>query len=136
MDAQYAHSCTETANQVISLSKEHSCTAIILIGEARLSRSIEAAMPRDVRQHVISIQEDFTGLTGRELEKRLEPIIEEWERKHQAAVVSEFLDGDRGTVTGIEESLFAPLMRPPRRGMVLGNAEPRRKFRPAPVSQI
>jgi hypothetical protein len=106
MDAQYAHSCTETANQVITLFKEHNCTAIILIGEARLSRSIEAAMPRDVRQHVISIQEDFAGLTGRELEKRLEPIIEEWEHKHQAAIVSEFLDSDRGTVTGIEESLF------------------------------
>jgi hypothetical protein len=106
MDAQYAHSCTETANQTIALSKEHNFTAIILIGEARLSGSIEAAMPRGVRQHVISLQKDFAGLAGRELEKRLEPIIEEWERKHQAAIVSEFLDSDRGTVTGIEESLF------------------------------
>jgi len=106
MDAQYAHSCTETANQAIALSKEHNYIAIVLIGEDRLSRSIEAAMPRYVRHHVISLQKDFAGLTSRELEKRLEPIIEDWERKHQAAIVSEFLNSDRGTVTGIEESLF------------------------------
>jgi release factor family 10 len=106
MDAQYAHSCKETANQAIALSKEHNCTAIILIGEDRLSRLIKAAIPQDVRQHVITTQEDFAGLTDNELEKRLEPIIEEWERTHQAAIVSEFLDSDRGTVTGIEEVLF------------------------------
>jgi hypothetical protein len=106
MDAQYAHLCTDTANQAIALSKEHNCTAIVLIGEDRLSRSIEAAMPQDIRQHVIKIQEDFAGLTDRELEKRLEPIIEEWEHKYQAAIVTEFLFSDRGTVTGIEESLF------------------------------
>jgi hypothetical protein len=106
MDAQYAHSCTETAIQALALSKEHNCTAIVLIGEDRLSRPIEAAMPRDVRQHVISVPEDFAGLTDPELEKRLEPIIEEWERKYQAAIVGEFLDSDRGTVAGIEESLF------------------------------
>ena len=106
MDAQYAHSCTETASQAIALSKEHNYTAIVLIGEDRLSRSIEAAMPRDVRQHVISLQKDFAGLTGRELEKRLEPIIEEWKSKHQAVIVSEFLKSNRGTVSGIEDSLF------------------------------
>lgn len=106
MDAQYAHSCKETANQAIALVKEHNYAAIILIGADPLSRSIKAAIPRDVCQHVITTHEDFAGLTDSELEKRLEPIIEEWERTHQTAIVSEFLDSDRGTVTGIEESLF------------------------------
>ena len=106
MDAQYAHLCTETANQVIALSKQHNHAAIILIGEDRLSGPIEAAMPQNIRQHVIKIQEDLAGLTDRELEKRLEPIVEEWERKYQAAIVTEFLGSDRGTVAGIEESLF------------------------------
>jgi peptide subunit release factor 1 (eRF1) len=106
MDAQYAHACTAAANQAMALSKEHNCATTILIGEDRLTRLIEAAMPRDVRPHVVSIKEDFAGLTDRELGMRLEPLIEEWERKHQAAIVSEFLDSERGTVTGIDESLF------------------------------
>jgi hypothetical protein len=106
MDAQYAHSCKETANQAITLCKEHNYAAILLIGEDRLSHSIKAAIPRDVCQHVITRQEDFAGLTDSELEKWIEPVIEEWERTHQAAIVSEFLDSDRATVTGIEESLF------------------------------
>ena len=106
MDAQYGHACKETADQAIALSKEHNYAAIILIGEDRLLRSVKAAIPRDVCHHVITTQQDFAGLTDSELEKRLEPIIEVWERTHQDAIVSEFLDSDRGTVTGIEESLF------------------------------
>jgi hypothetical protein len=106
MDAQYAHLCKETADQAITLFKEHNCAAIMLLGEARLSQLIEAEIPENLRQHVISRQEDFAGLTDRELEKRLEPIVEEWEGNYQSALIGEFLGSERGTVTGIDESLY------------------------------
>ncbi len=106
MEAQYAHACKETANQAVAFSKAHHCTAIIVIGEDRLSRAIEAAMPRDVLPHVKMLREDLAGLMDRELERRLEPIVEDRERTQQAAIVREFLDSQRGTARGIEESLF------------------------------
>lgn len=106
MDAQYAHACTATANQTVAFSKQYNCAAVIVIGEDRLSRAIEAAMPRDILPHVETVQEDFAGLTDRELERRLEPIVEDRERTQQAAKVHEFLDSQRGAARGIEESLF------------------------------
>jgi hypothetical protein len=105
MDSQYEHLCTETANQTMALSKEHKCAAILVIGEDRLSRPIKDAVPQEMRPKMILIEEDFAWMTERELEQRLEPIIEDWERKQQAELVNEFLASERGTVSGIEETL-------------------------------
>ena len=106
IDAQYAHLCAETAKRAAALFKEYNCAAIILIGEDRLSQSIEAVIPREIVPQVSTIQEDLAGLTDCELEKRLKPIVEELEHNQQAAIVSEFLESNQGTVTGIEKSLF------------------------------
>jgi Bacterial archaeo-eukaryotic release factor family 10 len=105
VEAQYAHLCPEIAKQAAQLCKSHGLTAIFLVGSSRLTGPIEAAIPPDLRPHVIDVKEDLAGMENSELAHRLEPAIANWERRHESELVAALLRSERGVITGVDETL-------------------------------
>jgi len=118
MEAQYARLCGETAKFAAELCKKENFAGIFLVGSDHFTGLIEAAIPREFCQRVAVIKEDFGKLSSSELQQRLDPVIADWESRHKAALVAEFLGSERGTVAGIDESL-AQLQKGKVRALIL-----------------
>jgi hypothetical protein len=105
MEAQYARLCGLTAKRAATLSKKHNFAGIFFVGADHLVGPIKAAIPQELREQVVLIKEDLGKLSDPEVQKTLEPMIAEWERRHQAAPVSALLESKHGTILGIDETL-------------------------------
>jgi ribosomal protein L7Ae-like RNA K-turn-binding protein len=105
VDAQYRRMCRETAAQARKLCEKEKIEAIFVVGSDRLTRPIEAEFPKQSRERVVRIREDFGGLTLPELQKRLTPRIAAWERENESALVEHLLADERKTVMGVDETL-------------------------------
>jgi hypothetical protein len=105
MDEQYRRMCTETAERARQLTEAHDLAAFFLVGEDRLIEPIAESFPRELRSRVVKIEEDLAKVVSPALEQRLEPHIEEWERAQESETVTALLDGKRGIVIGIDETL-------------------------------
>ncbi len=118
MEAQYAGLCGQTAKRATALYKKHNLAGIFLVGDDRLAGPIDAALPRELRELVVRIKEDLGKLSNSEVQKTLEPMIADWERRHGALPVRALLESKRGTVLGIDETL-AQLQKGRMRALVL-----------------
>lgn len=106
MEEQYRRLCVETAERARQLTESHGLAAFFLVGEDRLTEPISEAFPAEFRARVVKIQEDLAKVASPELEARLEPHIGEWERVQQSEMVNTLLEGKRGTVTGLDQTLI------------------------------
>jgi len=105
MDSQYARLCRETAQQAAAFRTRSHLAAVFLVGPERLIKSIQAKVPRSVRQPVVLLDEDLAGVTPLELLKHLEPRIANWEREREAELIAVITKGEEGTITGFDETL-------------------------------
>ena len=105
MEAQYKHLCREAAAQARKIAEAEKLQAIFLVGSDRLTRPMEAEFPKQWRERVVKIKEDFGRLTLPNLQERLAPAIAEWERADESALVKNLLADERKTVVGMDETL-------------------------------
>lgn len=82
-EAQYKRLCTHTAERMAGLCKKEHLGGIFLVGTGELIRGIEVAMPRELRNHVVLIRKDLGKMTDCEVQKTLEPMIEDWEQQNE-----------------------------------------------------
>lgn len=118
MKAQYTRLCGETAKIAAELFKQEQFAGIFLVGSDHLTGPIQEAIPQELAHRVIPVKEDFGRLSSSELQERLEPTIEAWERQHEIALVAELLQSEHGSVAGVDESL-AQLQKGRVRALVL-----------------
>ena len=119
MEAQYARLCGQTAKRAAELCRRHNLAGIFLVGADHLVGPIDAAIPRELRELIVLIKEDLGKLSDPEVQKTLEPMIADWERRHEAARVSALLESKRSTILGIDETL-AHVQKGRIRALVLG----------------
>lgn len=105
MEEQYRRLCSETAERVRQLAENKGLASFFLVGEDRLTEPIAASLPRELRSRVVKIEEDLAKVVPPELERRIEPHIEEWERAQESEAVAALLKGKRGIVFGIDKTL-------------------------------
>lgn len=103
--AQYAHLCRHVGEQAAALCRKEGLRAIFLVGEAHLAEPIESFFPEELRRRATLVKEDLGHSSLSELQNRLEPVIKEWECRHEQALVDELLSSERGTVTLVDEVL-------------------------------
>jgi Bacterial archaeo-eukaryotic release factor family 10 len=101
--AQFEHLCTETADQLLALSKKNDFAGLFLVGSHRLIDPIQKHFPASGL--VVSVSEDMGGFTPQEIRRRLEPLVADYERKRQVADVDHFLADDGRTVRDTDETL-------------------------------
>lgn len=121
VDAQYKKMCRETAAQARKLCEQEKLEAIFVVGSDRLTRPIEAEFPKQLRERVVRIREDFGGLPLPELQERLAPTIAAWERQDETEMVKHLLADERKAVVGMDETL-AQLQKGKMRTLVLARS--------------
>ena len=105
MEAQYAKLCSKTARQAAMLCKKQNLAAIFLVGADHLIGPMEAAIPPDLRSRVVLIKKDLGRISGSELQRHIEPRIDDWEHQHEISLVTALFSSEQGTVIKIDEAL-------------------------------
>jgi len=105
LESQYARLCRETTQQAVNLYKSEDLAAVFLVGPDKLIRPIEAKFPRSFRKPIMLFDQDLARVAPLELRKHLEPQIADWERKHEAELVTAVTSEERGAVVGFDETL-------------------------------
>jgi rubrerythrin len=121
VDAQYKKMCRETAAEARKLCEKEKLEAIFIVGSDRLTHPIEAEFPKQFRERVVRIKEDFGGLPLPELQQRLGPTIAAWERQDEKEMVKHLLADERKAVVGMDETL-AQLQKGKMRTLVLARS--------------
>ena len=104
MDAQYKRLWRATAIRAKQLCEAAKLQTVFLVGSERMTIPIEAEFPKQLRERVIRINEDFGGLSLPELQHRLAPSITKWEAEHETALVANLLAEDRKAVVGLDKN--------------------------------
>lgn len=108
MDAQYRHFCREVAEGIqLHWPEQAGQRVIFLVGLEDIAKCILEEFPEAFRKRIVPVKEDLGwGWVSRaELQRRLEPIIQQWERQREIALVEALLSTERGVVLGIDETL-------------------------------
>lgn len=105
LQARYERLFRETVDQAAALSKKHDFAGIFLVGPERLVGLTQRKFPAAFQARLIPVIEDFGNFSPRGILRRLEPLIADYERKRQIAVVKQLLAPDDGSVTDVDETL-------------------------------
>jgi hypothetical protein len=119
MESQYARLCREVAQQAAHLYTSEDLAAVFLVGLDKLIKPIEAKFLQSFRKPIVLFDQDLARVTPLELRKHLEPLIADWERRHEAELVAAVTSEERGTVAGFDETL-ADLQKGKIRALVVG----------------
>lgn len=105
MEEQYKHFFRHVAHRIkFVFANEHS-QGVLLVGSERLTKSIEAALPREIRDRAVLIPEDLARILPAKLQAKILPKISEWMRQFSEARVVRLLESARGSVVGFDETL-------------------------------
>ncbi|MBZ5541906.1 MAG: hypothetical protein LAN61_15420 [Acidobacteriia bacterium] len=118
MDARYGRLFSATAKQAMDLCAREGLAALFLVGSERLLEPIKESFPQEFRSRVVSIPEDLSGLSGSELQQRLEPRLTAWSLQQGSALVTSLLADEAATVVGFDQTL-AHLQKGKIRALVL-----------------
>jgi hypothetical protein len=106
LDAQYEKLWRDTAVHAASLVKQHDFAAIFLVGPERLVSSINkhlAAAAADIP--AMNVFEDLGQFSPKDIRRRIEPLIADYEQKVRLAEVRELLAADAGSIVDPDEAL-------------------------------
>jgi hypothetical protein len=104
-DAQYAHYYQQIAQQIERWCAAEHLQSLFLLGLAEVITAIQSELGADLREKIVPIEEDLGWASTAELRERIEPIVVNYERQHETAVVDKLLAEERGVVVGIDETL-------------------------------
>jgi hypothetical protein len=108
MSAQYQHFYREVAQGMqLHWPDTESSRAVFVVGLEDMAKGILEELPEAFRGRVVPVREDlgWNWISRAQLQRRLEPKIEQWEREREVALVDALLDCERGAVLGIDETL-------------------------------
>ena len=106
LDAQYEKLWSDTAAHAASLVKQHDFAGIFLVGPERLVSAIHkhlAAAAADIR--VVNVFEDLGQFAPKDIRRRIEPLIEEYEQTARLTEVRTVLAAEGGSVVDPDEAL-------------------------------
>ncbi len=118
MTAQYKRFCHGIAQRVQFWSEEEGLDAAFLVGLEEMTRGIRDELPDAFRDRVVLVKENLAWVSRPELLRRLEPRFARWERAREVTLVDALLEGDRGVVLGIDETLVT-LQRGAARSLII-----------------
>lgn len=105
LEAQLARLCRETADQTVSLSKQHGFTHVLIAGPDRLINLVQEHLPAAFRDCVSLVRQDLGSFSLKALLDRFAPMIAEREQNRQMASVNHLLVSDSGDIADLDESL-------------------------------
>ncbi len=106
VDAQYAHYHKQIAKDVDRWCAAEHLNSLFVVGLVEMANGIRRELPLALREKTTVIEKDLVWVESRaELEKRIEPFVEEHERERKVALMDSLLGDSRAVVLGIDETL-------------------------------
>jgi peptide subunit release factor 1 (eRF1) len=105
MDAQFARLFSDVADRTAAFCRQENPAGIFLVGSSEFAVSVEKRIPQEFRDLVAVINQDFGKLSSTQVRQRLETMLTEWEGHSKLTKIEGLLASERGTVTGIDETL-------------------------------
>jgi hypothetical protein len=105
LHAQYEKLWSDTAAHVASLVKQHDFARTFLVGPERLVSSIHKHLAFAADIPVVNVFEDLGQFAAKDIRRRVEPLIAEYEHKAQFTEVRALLTADVGSVIDPDEAL-------------------------------
>jgi len=106
VDAQYAHYHKQIAKDVDRRCAAEHLNSLFVVGLIEMANGIRRELPLALREKTTVIEKDLVWVESRaELEKRIEPFIEEHERERKVVLMDSLLGDSRAVVLGIDETL-------------------------------
>ncbi len=107
VEAQYAHFYREAAERIRQWAEREKLNPVFLTGPNEVVEPLWTELPKTLRERAALVKGVPGHLTPAELQERLKPEVERWEREHELGVVNHMLATSNGTraVVGMDETL-------------------------------
>ena len=105
IEARYKQLCHEISEEIASLSKKNKFDGVFLVGPDRLIQAVREKIPRPLVGSSVLVQENFGGSSPRQLQRRLQPIVDSYEQEQQLSAVKLLQASNQAAVTNPDEVL-------------------------------
>lgn len=97
----------QLAQRIIDWSKEAQINPIVLVGQAGEVETIIDTVPAEFRKQMVALPKSLSHISASEVIKRMQPVLNRWEREYEVALVSELISGQRSrqAVTGLDQTI-------------------------------
>jgi len=103
IEAQYKRLCHEVAEETAAISKQHQLDGLFLVGPDRLIQAVREKIPYPLAAATVLVQENLGRSSPRQLERRLQPLVDSYEQEQQLADVKLLQTSDSAAVTNPDE---------------------------------
>ncbi len=92
---------------IIDWSTDAQISPIVLAGEPKEIENIIGTMPTEFRDQITALPKVLPHISRSEASKRLQPILNRWEREYEAGLVNELISAQKSgqAVTGLDPTL-------------------------------
>jgi hypothetical protein len=104
IEAQYKRLCHQLGEEATALSKSKELDGLFLVGPDRLIQAVQEKIPHFLAASTVFVGENLGQTSARELQRRLQPLIDCYEQEQQLSIVKR-LASSRGALTTPDEVL-------------------------------
>ncbi len=105
MDEQYLRFFRHIAERTKFICSKENLRIVMLVGSERVTKPIESALPREIRERAVLIPQDLARVAPAKLQAKILPRIWQWMRRFSEARAARLVESTRGTVVGFDETL-------------------------------
>lgn len=103
--AQYKRLCHHVAEEIASLAMKQGFDGLRLVGPDRLINTVQEKIPSSLAASVVAVHENLGRSSPRELQRRLQPLVDHYEKEQQLAEVKLLRASEQGAITNPDEVL-------------------------------
>ena len=103
VEAQYKRLCHQVAEEATAISTRQQFDGLFLVGPDRLIQAVREKIPYPLTATTVVVQENLGRSSGRQLERRLQPLVDFYEQEQQLAGVKLLQSSDGAAVTNPDE---------------------------------
>jgi hypothetical protein len=95
------------AERIMSWSQSGEINPVVLVGQAGEIETLVKMLPAKFRKRTALVQKALPRASASDVQKRLEPVLNRWEREYEVSLVDELISAQhpRRAVTGLDQTL-------------------------------
>ncbi len=105
VEAQYKRLCHQVAGEAFAFCKTRELSGLFLVGPDRLIQIVREKIPASLAASTVLVQENLGRSSPKELQRRLEPLVDYYEQEQQLSAVKLLQASGRTALTNPDEVL-------------------------------
>lgn len=105
MDQQYLRFFRHVSERIKFIRAKEGFDLVLLVGSDRLTKPIASALPPEVEERTLALDEDLAKVAAEKLHARILPKLDEWMKQFAAQQTARLLEAGSAAVVGLDETL-------------------------------